>query len=617
MNKFRSIIKCLVLLLCFVGIAIIIDVVGFNYKILFLDDSEKIIRIEDYQKDIVDNNIQISFDLENSYVDKLRFVYSAERDVKFILNYQDEDYYGNLEENTINDSFDNEVAEEINNIRSKVSKVEVIYDRDSDIDIQAIMIDNQLELNVFRVFFITIILALGYILYQFYKQDNSEEKIHRYFILVGLLLGTTFIILQPSTTYYSWDDQIHFLNSYEIFDANGIWNVGEVAMIDSNPVGRDSISSIEEQRNMNVYLNVDEEGNYSSFKSRFITYNKIAYLPSAVGFHICKILNLPFVICFKVGKFMNLLSYLLIFGYAIKFSSSLKRFLVVLGLIPTNLFLATQYSYDPAVIAGITLGVTLIYEVITNKNCKVDFKFMMLFLFSMLYGCFPKAVYAPLMLMFLLIPQSKFKNKKQCNRAKIGIILVTILMMATFVLPTVSNDIAGDSRGGVTSVTEQLKLIVQNPIGYVMVLKDTMIANFFNNFIGKGAITNFAYMGSASDNLYYLYLLLLLVVGIVDNFKNDKFKIGAKGFSLILLFGIILLIWTALYLSFTPVGLTTVNGVQPRYFLPLLLPLLLCIKPKNLYFNIKSKMYHLVVLLIPVIVFLFVIFNIVLVPFCF
>mgnify|MGYP003304116573 CR=1 FL=1 len=617
MNKLKEAIKYLVLLLFFIGISIFLEIICFNHKLLFLDDSEKIIEINDYKEEIVDDIKKISFDLNNSYVDKLKITYVAERDVNFTLNYQDEDYYGNLEDNTINDVFDNEVSESVNNFRSKVSKVEILCDSNSSIEIDSIIIENELDLNVFRIFFITITLVLGYILYKFYKKEGNIDNIHRYFVLVGLLLGITIIILQPSTTYYSWDDQIHFSNTYEIFDANGNWDVGEVAMIDATPVGRRSISAIEEQMNMNDYLNIDEPGNYVSFKSRFITYNKIAYLPSAIGFHLCKIINLPFVVCFKVGKIMNLLAYLLIFGYAIKITKTLKRFLVVLGLVPTNLFLATQYSYDPAVISGITLGIVLFYNMITNKDNKVDFKFMVLFLFSMLYGCFPKAVYAPLMLILLFIPQCKFKNKKQCVYAKVGIIIISLLMMSTFVLPTVSGTSLGDARGGATSVNDQLKLIITNPIGYVRVLKDTMIARFFGNFIGKSAIANFSYIQSPSDNLYYIYLLILLLVGVVDNWKSDKLNKISRILCLILLIGVILLIWTALYLSFTPVGLTTINGVQERYFLPLILPLLLFIKPKNMYFNIQGKIYNLLALLIPVVVFLMAIFNTILIPYCF
>ncbi|MGN1268510.1 MAG: DUF2142 domain-containing protein [Candidatus Aphodocola sp.] len=617
MSKFKEVIKYTILLLVFVMISIVFELLIFNHELLFLDDSKKIIEIKDYQEEINDYSKTISFYLENQYVNKLRLIYQSEEKVKFTLNYKEEDYYHNFKNRKIEDSFDNEVEEAVNNIRSKVKYVEILYETDSNLKIDSIIVDNELELNMFRIFFMTMCFILVYVLYRFYKKDGNVYNLHRYFVLVGLLIGVTIIVLQPATTYYSWDDQIHFLNVYEIFDANGKWDVGEVAMIDSEPVGRDSISSIEEQVNMNEYLNIDEAGNYMSFRSRFIPYNKIAYLPSAIGFHLCKIIKLPFVVCFKVGKFMNLLAYLLIFGYAIKIATSFKRFLVVLGLIPTNLFLATQYSYDPAVVSGLTLGIILLYNVITNKESKVDFKFMILFIGSMLYGCFPKAVYAPFILLFLLIPKDKFKSKKLCNYAKVGIIIITILMMATFVLPTVSSTTAGDPRGGATSVTDQLKLILTNPIGYIKVLKDTMIDEFFNNFIGKKAIINFSYMKEPSDNLYYIYLLLIIIVGIVENFKDENFKKFSRLFSFVLLMGVVVLIWTALYLSFTPVGLTTINGVQARYFLPLLLPLFLCIKPKNMYLKDFSKKYDLFVLLVPIVVLLLVIFSSILVPYCF
>lgn len=617
MDKFKEVIKYIILLLVFVMISIVFELLIFNHELLFLDDSKKIIEIKDYQEEITDHSKKISFDLENQYVNKLRITYQAEEKVKFTLNYKEEDYYHNFKNHKIEDSFDSEVEEEVNNIRSKVKHVEILYETDSNLEIDSIIVDNELELNMFRIFFMTMCFILFYVLYRFYQKDGNVYNIHRYFVLVGLLIGVTIIVLQPATTYYSWDDQIHFLNIYEIFDANGKWDVGEVAMIDSDPVGRDSISSIEEQVNMNEYLNIDKTGNYMSFRSRFIPYNKIAYLPSAIGFHLCKIINLPFVVCFKVGKFMNLLAYLLIFGYAIKIATSFKRFLVVLGLIPTNLFLATQYSYDPAVVSGLTLGIILLYNVITNKESKVDFKFMILFIGSMLYGCFPKAVYAPFILLFLLIPKDKFKNKKLCSYAKVGIIIITILMMATFVLPTVSSTTVADPRGGATSVTDQLKLILNNPIGYIYVLKDTMIDEFFNNFIGKKAIINFSYMKEPSDNLYYIYLLLIIIVGIIENFKGENFKKFSRLFCFVLLTGVVVLIWTALYLSFTPVGLTTINGVQARYFLPLLLPLFLCIKPKNIYLKNFSKKYDLLVLLVPIVVLLLVIFSSILVPYCF
>ena len=184
MNKMKQIFKYFLLFLIFIGVGVFIDVVVFNYKILFLESDEKIIEIDNYTEEIVDDNKKIIFQLDNNYVDKLKITYLTETDVPFVLNYQDEDYYGNLEDNIIYDTLDNEVTEAFNNIRGSVGKIEIVYDNNFNIEIESIIVENELELNIFRIFFITIVLILIYILYRFYKKGCNENKIHRYFMEV-------------------------------------------------------------------------------------------------------------------------------------------------------------------------------------------------------------------------------------------------------------------------------------------------------------------------------------------------------------------------------------------------------------------------------------------------
>jgi uncharacterized membrane protein len=52
--------------------------------------------------------------------------------------------------------------------------------------------------------------------------------------------------------------------------------------------------------------------------------------------------------------------------------------------------------------------------------------------------------------------------------------------------------------------------------------------------------------------------------------------------SLVLCAGILVMIVTAMYLDFTPVGLPEVHGVQRRYVIPLLYPLLAFAGPRVL-----------------------------------
>ena len=430
-----------------------------------------------------------------------------------------------------------------------------------------------------------------------------------------LILGSIIIFLQPSSTYYSWDDQIHFLNTYELIGGNFEWEIGEFSMIDGENAGKWNINSLEEQENYNEYLNSEGGTSYTTYGDRFITYNKVAYIPSAFGFYLCKLLNLPFVICFKMGKFMNLFVYMLMMSYAIKITKNYKRLLTIIGFIPTSIFLASNYSYDPAVMGGITLGIVCLFNWLLDKDSKVDFKSFAIFVFAMLYGCFPKAVYAPLLLIFLFVPKEKFRSKKERIYLKVGVVVLCLLMLSTFVLPTITNNIEGDSRGGDTSVSEQIKVILDNPIAYMKVLKDTMVNSFMEYFLGKDLIGFYSYLGKISNNLYLSFVILLLFILFTEEVKTSL-KLGNKLIILIGVIGVILLIWTALYLSFTPVGLNTINGVQPRYFIPLLLPLLCLLKGDKIKNNISLKIYNTLVVGIPAILIIISIYQLFILNYC-
>ena len=73
------------------------------------------------------------------------------------------------------------------------------------------------------------------------------------------------------------------------------------------------------------------------------------------------------------------------------------------------------------------------------------------------------------------------------------------------------------------------------------------------------------------------------------------------------------LIWTALYLSFTPVGSLVINGVQSRYFIPLILPLLIIINTNKIKTNFnKERLYYVYIILLTIISFYPILFEILL-----
>ena len=64
----------------------------------------------------------------------------------------------------------------------------------------------------------------------------------------------------------------------------------------------------------------------------------------------------------------------------------------------------------------------------------------------------------------------------------------------------------------------------------------------------------------------------------------------------VIVFGVMCLIWTALYLSFTPVGLSQINGVQGRYYIPITIWLLWVLRNKKIVNKMNPARDRLVVI---------------------
>ena len=78
---------------------------------------------------------------------------------------------------------------------------------------------------------------------------------------------------------------------------------------------------------------------------------------------------------------------------------------------------------------------------------------------------------------------------------------------------------------------------------------------------------------------------LMFYVLFTDKHKEKgtkELKGSTKWWMLVAVGGIVVLIWTALYLSFTPVAHDKIAGVQGRYYIPLLLLAAAILSPRHI-----------------------------------
>lgn len=282
-----------------------------------------------------------------------------------------------------------------------------------------------------------------------------------------------------------------------------------------------------------------------------------------------------------MGRWANLLSYCGVFYFAIKNIPSKKTLMTVIALLPTSLYLASNYSYDPWVISMLALSFSNLYRELSKTDKAITLDGIATVCLPMLLGLCPKAVYFPVIGLLFLFPTSKFPSPSHRRVFFAGVVIFGVLVVSTFILPLFfsSAAIAGDARGG-TDVNsgEQIAFIISHPIDFIKTLV-AFLVDYISPINSDQYSISYFYMGTLSTEVRCfatIPFVLLIVTALFDGQGTTRLNAGAIAWVLFIVACTLGLVATSLYLSFTPVGLNWINGCQARYILPVLfLPLAL------------------------------------------
>lgn len=138
----------------------------------------------------------------------------------------------------------------------------------------------------------------------------------------------------------------------------------------------------------------------------------------------------------------------------------------------------------------------------------------------------------------------------------------------------------------------QMAGILHNPIGYAKILFRFLLRYLsvrqMNNYIDA-----FAYLGYG--NGFAIFLILIVILGLIDKKECDR-EISNwyyKTSAVVIFVVTVVMIATALYIDFTPVGANSISGCQHRYITPLLFPVCYTMGSfkKNLTVSLTEKGY--------------------------
>lgn len=520
------------------------------------------------------------FELDGDYVSSVYLNYSSETDIQTEGNMVLYNGYGKEEEREFTDTAAFALGKSAIAVNGNVKEFSVEISYADAQKCYAIQFVNHTVFRMPRFLLILFVLLGAYVCIS--RSAYFGKKPEWMYAFISLALGTV-IILSSHHSFDSWDEQIHFHTAYTDSWLGNTVEYTNPAMANAEmrvPTG----DTYEEEQWIGQWLNsLDDEVVLVSEKGRFIKYNERAYLPQIAGLFLGRKLGLSYVTTVFLGKFFNLLFCTAVVSCAIRFARYGKRTLMCIGLLPTTLFLFASFTYDAFVIALLMLGIALFLTEYLGTE-KINPVRTMAAITAIAVGCFPKAVYIPFLALFWLMPKEKFYSKRQKYFFKIGILVLLLIVLSSFVLPFLSNVSSGaevgDYRGGDTSQTSQLSMILGAPLVYTGILLKSLASTFASYFVGAGALANFAYRGTYTGIGYFIVLFTMLFTFFTD-FAMTKTAADAetgkkinrmKLWDAVLLIGTASLVWTALYLDFTPVGSMVIRGVSPRYYLPMLFP---------------------------------------------
>lgn len=457
--------------------------------------------------------------------------------------------------------------------------------------------------NLFNVIVVVpILLILSFIIYK--NKNNIQFKLENIFIVISLFLGITMLYAIPA--FNVPDEGNHFAKIYDhLFYLES----------DKTEIKSDGYAYIHLSKNMEEFykeftsntLNYDYHMNTKSYFDYYSikldtnnlsdelvwsgTYsaNKLAYVPSNISVFISKLLNFNPLLLFLFARLANLICYVLLTYYAIKIVPKYKPVFFLVATFAIAYHQAMGINQD-FLNNGIFFLLTafLFKNIFSDKNINIKDLIIILVLSLGLALC--KTIYTPVVLLVLLINNDKFKTTKQAWISKAMVIVLAVLATGlAYYLTTNLN-----STGAVLDRdTYPFSTIFTSPFEIIKMYITTIVMRFSLDTF-RGLFDGFGWSTVWHRDLI-LYICVILYTLLIATLPKEKIGDIKKEriFKALCLFIFVFLaglISASMLFGWTIVGTNYIDGIQPRYFIPMI-PLLYIFFTNNI-FNMKVKNYE-------------------------
>ncbi len=414
---------------------------------------------------------------------------------------------------------------------------------------------------------------------------NKRVRPEWLFLIIYIVLETMYLTVIPLSS--TPDETEHWLRAYGISqgdfvpETNDEGEGGSYVPSNITYMWNRSGSRIRDMRD-NLMMEASQDRAFLTYSNTAL-YSPLTYAPQTIGISLARLIcNKPYLWAYA-GRLTNMLTVGLIIFAAIRIAPAGKNIIATLTLLPINMYESASLSGGAFTYAVTVLLISYVLWLRYRKQGEMTKKEKLLLYLLLLFTASCKIVYVPFVLMAFAVPPEKLGDRKQ-YKFHISCAAIMILL-ASLGWMSISRRYLIEYKPGVDSIA-QMKFVLMHPFNYVQTIINTVmysgewiIKTFFAASLGYFNVgTNLLMMMISAVNLIYVCVTDKLVIRTAEKEGNNKLILPV----MLLVSSIIsaLLVFTSEYVQWTPYQDKSVDGLQGRYFLPVILPMLILIKEK-------------------------------------
>lgn len=432
-------------------------------------------------------------------------------------------------------------------------------------------------------------------------KKNINIKLHNYYILISMFIGVIFLLIFPPL--HVPDEFTHLIKSYQssyLFqDNHEITKSQTYAYLPKKmnefaiKYGDETLNSYFRMQPRTYTYDLFKTINYNALSDSYSWYGlkytpSLPYLPGTIVSIIARLINMPLLIFYYLSRIFTYIISTLMCYYAIKIAPKFKKIFFVVPLLP--IYIQQSYGFNIDWLTNSTFILLLayilkgIYE--NNKITRNDS--IKIILLSVLLG-FCKFGYFPIALLFLLIPTGKKISKKFKRIVVIFTILIPILVTILF---SVYRNSIYLKFGGVVSTSSKLipiSMLWNNSKMIASMVFQTFKIRLELDFF-RGFVSGFGWSTIWTNSfLLFICLGIFLLVLLCDDEYNIKLKTKEKILFVVSFIAMCGFIYGAMLFGWTKIGSVSIDGLQPRYFIPPIMLLYILLQNKYVIINVANK----------------------------